>query len=233
MQHVSLALLGPLGVEIRVIAAGGLGDARQDGRLRQVQVFHVLGEVLLGRRLHPIGPVTQEDVVQIDAENLFLGHVIVDAVGQHRFPDFPGEALLRGQEDALHHLLGDGAAALDHLAGLQVAEKGPDDAGDVHPRVLEEAGVLRGHKGQDQVPGQPAVGHLDPALRVELPDALAVPGEDLGDHRRPELLDGGEIREVLQKMVVDKHPGPGHAQKPGEHQAVKDIQVRRRAQRRR
>ena len=201
LEHVGLALLGPLGVEIRVIAAGGLGDARQDGRFRQVQVFHVLGEVLLGRRLHPVGPMTQEDVIQIDVENLFLGHVIVDAVGQHRFPDFPGEALLRGQQDALHHLLGDGAAALDHLAGLQVAEKGPGDAGDVHPRVLEEAGVLRGHKGQDQVPGQPAVGHLDPPLRVELPDALAVPGEDLGDHRRPELLDGGEIREVLQEMV--------------------------------
>jgi hypothetical protein len=73
------------------------------------------------------------------------------------------------------------------------------------------------------MPGQPAVGHLDAALRVELADALAVPGVDLGNHRRPEFLDGGEIREVLEEMVIDKHPGSGHAQEPGKEQAVKNV----------
>ena len=108
------------------------------------------------------------------------------------------------------------------LAGLQVAEKGPGDAGDVHPGVLEEAGVFRGHKGQDQVPGQAAIRDLDPPLRIELPDALAVPGEDLGNDRGPEFLDLSKIRQVPQEMEIDEYPGCRHAQKPGEHQAVQD-----------
>ena len=53
---------------------GSLGDARQDGRLCQAQVFHMLGEVFLGRGFHAIGPVTQEDMVQVEVQNLFLGH---------------------------------------------------------------------------------------------------------------------------------------------------------------
>jgi len=221
-EHIGLALLGPLRVEIRVIAAGGLGDTRQDGRLGQVQVFHVLGKVFLGRGFYPIGPMTQKDMVQVDVEDIFLGHIIVDAVSQHRFPDLSGEALLGGEQDALHHLLGNGAAALDHFTGLQVAEKGPDNTGDVHAGMIEEAGVFRGHKGQDQVPGQAAIGHFDPALRVELADTLAIPSIDLGDHRWPEFFNGGKIREVLQEMMVDKHPACSRHQYPGEHQAVND-----------
>ena len=188
--------------------------------LGQVQVLHVLGEVLLGRGLHPIGPVTQEDVIEVEVEDLFFAEIVVDAIGQDRFPDLAGKALFRGEEDALHHLLSDGAAALDHLARLQIAEKGPDDAGDIHPRVLEKPGVLRGHKGQDQVPGQAAVWHFDAAFVIELADVLAVPGEDFGHHRGPELLDGFEIRQVAQEMVIDVARSPGGPQKGGEEQAV-------------
>ncbi len=95
----------------------------------------------------------------------------------------------------------------------------PDD---VHSRMLEEAGVLRGHKGQDQVPGQAAVRHLDAPLVVKLADALAVPGEDLGHHRGPEILNGGEVRQVAQEMVVDEAPGRRGSQQPGEHQAINE-----------
>ena len=187
----------------------------------------MFGEILLGRGLHAVSPVPQEDVIQIDVEDLFLAQVIVDAVGQDRLPDLAGEALLGGEQDALHHLLGDGAAAFHHVAGLQVAEEGPGDAGEVHPGVLEEAGVFGGHKGQDQVPGQAAVRHFDALFRVELADALAVPGEDLGHHRRPEFLNRGEIRQVAQEMVIDVTPGRGGPQEGGKNRPY-SVQLRRR-----
>ncbi len=108
-EHIFLALLGPLGGQVGGVTAGRLGDARQNRRLRQGEVFHVLREKFLGRGLHPVGPPPQENVVQVDGEDFFLGEVLVDAVGQHRLFDLAAEAALRGEHDALHHLLGDGA----------------------------------------------------------------------------------------------------------------------------
>ena len=87
--------------------------------------------------------------------------------------------------------------------------------------MLKEPGVLRGHKGQDQVPGQAAVRHLDALFRVKFPDEAAVPGKDLGDHRGPEFLDGGEVRQVPDKVVVDIAPHPRARQQAVVNQAVK------------
>ena len=88
--------------------------------------------------------------------------------------------------------------------------------------MLEEAGILCGHKGQDQMPGQAAVRHFDAPLVVKLADALAVPGEDLGHHRGPEILNGGEVRQIAQEMVIDVPPGRRDSQHRGEGQAQHD-----------
>ena len=69
-QHVSLASFGLLGIQVRRITAGRLGNAGQDGGLRQGQVFHVFGKKL------------QHKVIRFCFDVIRIG------------PDLPGKNLL-------------------------------------------------------------------------------------------------------------------------------------------
>ena len=58
-------------------------------------------------------------------DDLFLGQVAVDLVGEQRLFDLPDVALLRGEVEGFGDLLGDRASPLDDPARLYILEKGP------------------------------------------------------------------------------------------------------------
>ena len=115
VEDVGLPLVGPLRVEIGGIVARGLGESRQHGRFRQRQVPGAFPEIPLGGGLDAVGAVAEIDVVQIEGDDLLLGQIPVDLVGEERLLDLPHVALLRGEVEGLGDLLGDGASPLDDL----------------------------------------------------------------------------------------------------------------------
>ena len=89
--------------------------------------------------------------------------------------------------------------------------------------MLEKAGVLCGHEGQHQVPGQAAVRHLNAPLCVKFPQQPAVPGINAGHRGRPVLFDGGEIGQVFDVAVVDQAGGAGPGEYGQKEQSVEHV----------
>ena len=81
-ENVGLPLVGPLRVEVGGIAAGGLGEAGQQGRFRQRQVARAFAEIPLGGGLDPVGSVAEVDVVEVEGDDLFFRQIGVDLVGE-------------------------------------------------------------------------------------------------------------------------------------------------------
>ena len=67
-----------IGIAARVIAGRCLRNRRERGRLREIDLPHRLAEVALRRGLHPVSPVAQVDLIQIQLENLILGVLPLD-----------------------------------------------------------------------------------------------------------------------------------------------------------
>ena len=82
------------------------------------------------------------DLVQVHRQDLVLRVPLLDLDREEDLVDFPGERLLRRQEDQLRELLRDGGGALLEAAGGEVAQRGSADADDVDAAVVVEARVL-------------------------------------------------------------------------------------------
>ena len=78
-----------------------------------------------------------------------LGVAPLELQGQHGLLQLALQALVRGEEEDLGELLGDGAAALDDPAAPVVLHDGPGDADGIDAPVRVEAPVLG---GDDRVP---------------------------------------------------------------------------------
>lgn len=130
--------------------------------------------------LDAVVALAQGDDVEVPLQNLLLGVFALQLDGQVRLLQLALVALLGGQQRGLDELLGDGGAALRALV-LQVGDKGADDALDVDAVVGEEARVLHGHKGVDQILRDLVVIGPDAVLRSLVGgDELAVAVVDEG-----------------------------------------------------
>ena len=116
VQH-QVAALEALGVvQERVVSPGQLNDPGDQGRLRQVEVRHVLVEVGLGRCLYPVGPVAQVHGVQVLQEDEVLPVLVLQTGCVPELLEFPAGCLLDVLDDGqLHVLLGDGGLSLIHI----------------------------------------------------------------------------------------------------------------------
>ena len=65
---------------------GRLDDAREHRRLGERELRDRLAEVDLRRRLHAVRAVTEVDGVQVQLEDLVLGELLLEAVGEDRPP---------------------------------------------------------------------------------------------------------------------------------------------------
>ena len=185
VQHVVLALAGAFRMAVGRVAAGRLGQTGQNGAFGQIQIFNRFIEVVLGRRLDPVGPVPQVDLVQIKIEYILLAEGLGDPIGQDGLLEFALVAALRGQEKGFGDLLGDGAAALDDLAGFDIFEKCPHNTDKIDAPVFVETRIFRRQEGFHEHVGHGFQGQDDAALFVELGDFLSVIGIDHRNGRRP------------------------------------------------
>ena len=81
VQHVDLALPGLVGVTERRIPGRRLGQPGQNGALGQTQVLDPFAEIVLRRRLDPVGPVAEVDLVQVEKKDFLLAEGLFDPVG--------------------------------------------------------------------------------------------------------------------------------------------------------
>ena len=91
----------------------------------------------------------------------------LDLERQDGFLDLAPEAPLGRQEEDLGQLLGDGGAALDDAACLDVSPQGPGDPPWVDASVIVKAGILSGDDGLNEGLGDASQGNEDALLKIE------------------------------------------------------------------
>ena len=132
-----------------VVVGRSLDQAGQRGALGQRELRGRLAEVVLGGRPDPVHAVGQVDLVEVQLEDLVLRVLLLHADGQRQLLELPVVGAVVGiqAQRVLHELLGDGGAALHHLAGLEVRREGADQRRPVERAVAVEVGVLAGQHG--------------------------------------------------------------------------------------
>ncbi len=195
----------------RLVLIGGvsgraLEDAGDHGRFLEVEVGDVLAEKEVGGRLDAVGSVTQEEVIAVELEDLFLGVELLDLAREVELLKLAPQADLAVEEERAGHLLGDRAPAFGTAAAEDLEDIGPDgpqDAADVDTAVLEEARILRGDDGVDEVLRQPVEGDFDALLLGELLDLRARDVVNGRDELGPEIVDVADVRQVVLDGDVD------------------------------
>ncbi len=145
-QHVLLAGLGPLGIGHRVEGGGRLRQSGQHRRLGDRDILERLAEVDLRRRGEPVGPLAEEDLVDVQLEDLVLAEARLDLPGQQHFAELARDRLLPREEEVACHLHGDGAGALLG-AGTEIGPGGAHHRKIVDTPMLVEPFVLGGQNG--------------------------------------------------------------------------------------
>ena len=135
------------------VGFGGLGQDRQEGRLVQFQIAHILAEIGARCGLHAERLPAQRDFVEIQLQDLLLGQHAFDPLCQDHFLELAGHRIFVAEQDVLGDLLGDrrstlGAAARAHLRA--VIDHGPRQPEIIDPAVRPESLVLGRKVGVDQ-----------------------------------------------------------------------------------
>ena len=231
VEHDVAAFQRAIGVGVGVQRAGGLHHAGQQRGLLPVQFGGVDAEVGLRGVLDAERVVAERHQVQIAGEDLRLGERLVQ---RQRHPDLAqlagrrgldGGPLLRvGLRDhqqlvVLHILLLDGGAAAGVDVAGHVARQTRQGALPVDAVVLGKPFVLDRDDRQLHRVGDLVAGHLEPALRVEPGDDVAL-GVDHRRHPRHLALDelgrtvsnhiGGPVRHQSEPADHRKHQCGGH-----------------------
>ena len=172
-----------------------LGGAAALG-LAAAAVVDVVAEVRAGRGFDPVRAVAEVDRVEVLGEDLLLGPLARQVVGQRGLAHLleHGPAILRAR-GVLDELLRDRRSALDGAALGDVLPERPPRAAQVDALVLVEALVLDRddrvlHRGRDR-----RGGNDDPALIGERREVVPV---DVGEQRVLRLLELGAVLELRQ-----------------------------------
>ena len=94
-----------------MIVRWGLSQGGKIGRLVRLNLIERNTEIVQRSRGHAVAAVPEIDFIEIELENVVLReHILHPPRDQHLF-DLPVHALIRGQEEVLRDLLGDGRRA--------------------------------------------------------------------------------------------------------------------------
>ena len=201
----------------RVAAGRELGDAGQGGGFVQAQVGELLAVVELRGRGHAVGPVPEEALVEVQAEDLVLAQLPLHLHRQQHLGELAGVAVLAAQEELAGDLLGNGGTAGDALVvgGRQQPDRARH-ALEVDPVVLVEAGVLRGQEGLLHLQGDVLDVDRIAAHLAEQPDQAAIPGIDV--HRLLQL----DVAQALHVRQPRRNRGQQDADDQGAQQCKCD-----------
>ncbi len=139
-------------------------------------MVQALAEIHLRRRANPVGALPEEDLVDVQRENLFLGEFGLHQEGNVDFAHFAFDVAARRQKHVACDLHGDGARPLTNAAGFEVGHRRPQNPLPINTMVPEEAIILGGQKRQDELLRELFVAHRDPALFTDGREQFAVAG---------------------------------------------------------
>ena len=94
LDDVELARAGAFGVVDRVVSRRRLGQTGEHGGLGNAQRLNRFAKISFRRSRETIGPVTQENLVQIDFKNLVFAEQMLEFVSQQQFVNFSGKGFL-------------------------------------------------------------------------------------------------------------------------------------------
>ena len=186
----------------RIVAIRRAHDAGQQRRFVEPQLRRQLVEIQPGGFIDPeyrlSAVVTEVDIVQIDLQDLVLGHPRVQEYCEHHLHEFAPPRPLLGEKAGLDDLLIDGAAALGDPARPQVGKQGPGNTDRVKAEVMPEPNILGGDERIGDVAGKGGEGDG----RRDAPiDTVK------GGHRAPGGGCRGEDHCRLSPGVVDQLAG--------------------------
>ena len=195
-----------------VVVVRPLGQGGQEGGLGRSQLLQRLAEVVVGRRRHAVRPIAEENLVQIQLEDLFLGQGRFKPAGENRLLQLAVDAGRTLQDDVLGHLLSDGRTPFQPPAGQDVEhvlEHGPTNAGHVDSTVREEVAVLCRQEGLHHGRRDLVIRHIDSALVRKLADQGAIAGIDARGGGRPIVRQLRCIRQIMEQPGgIDRHDQP-------------------------
>ena len=206
-QHVVLATDGGTRVTVGVILGGSLGQARDEGAFGQREILGVLPEVRPSRSLHAVRVGPEEGLVQIDCQDFIFGKVMLQTVREDGFLDLALVAAFRRQEQALDHLLRDGAAALALCAGLEVDKEGAENGDRVHALVFIEFSVLSGQKSLGEHLGHLIERNEETVFPIKRTDDAPVTRQNGGGECGTVIGDTGKPRQIPDSPKIDANHG--------------------------
>ena len=110
----------------------------------------MLAKIGAGRRFHAIRMLAQINLVEIDGKDLILGKVLFQLIGQNGLFHLAGVAALRGEQQLLDELLGNGAAALALASLAEVVDGRTHDGHGVYAHVAVKGVVFGSQKRHGQ-----------------------------------------------------------------------------------
>ncbi len=204
LDHLADDVVAP--VDRVGLLADGMEVARLLGKRGQVggfgnrELVEGLAEVDLRGGGDAVGVLAEEDLVEIELEDLVLAQAVLEAGGEDDLLDLALAGAVTGQEEVLHHLLGDRRGAPQPAAVEGAVVDGGDDAAGVEAVMRVEVLVLGRDEGLLHAVGDLVDGGEDPALAGELVHEDAFAGIDPRQRRR---LVAFELRRVGQILAVD------------------------------
>jgi len=231
-QHLVAALQRRVRIEEGVVFGGRLGQAGDQRRFVQAQLFRRLAEVGLRRRLGPDRGLSFDRPVgrrvEVGGEDPFLRVGFLLLVGKVCFDQLSFQRLFGVLDvEVADQLLGDRRGTLDRLAaGEQVLPGGAGDPGRIERTVVEVVLVLDRDRGVPEALRQrPRGDRLADVFGVDEADQAAVGGVD---RRGTALLHRFEAGERRRRLVDVDRPaggdrGPDQAQAEQDPQGDRDL----------
>jgi hypothetical protein len=155
-----------------------LGNARQNRHFADVQLVQRLAEVHFRRRGDAVGPLAEEGLVGEQRKDVLLRELGFHQQRQVNLADLALQASFGVQEHVPGHLLGDRAAALAHATSPQVRKACTQNPLPINAMVTEEAVVLGGQEGLNELFRDLLVAHRYTPLLADRRDQAPVPGVD-------------------------------------------------------
>ena len=144
-QHVFAPVGSALRIADRIVFRRPLRHACQRGSLAQREIVELLAEIGFRGGGDAVGALPEEDHVEIQRENFFLGEITLQPVGDERLLQLAHHGFFLREERAARGLHRDRAAALRFSRG-DIDEQTAQDSLPVEAVMLEEAVVLRGNE---------------------------------------------------------------------------------------
>ena len=142
-QHVFAPVGRTLRIADRIVFRRPLRHACQRGSLAQGEIVELLAEVGFRGGGDAIGALPEEDHVEIQREDFFLGEFALQPVRDERLLQLAAHGFFLGEERAARRLHRDRAAALRFSRG-DVDEQAAQDSLPVEAVMVEEAVVFGG-----------------------------------------------------------------------------------------